>query len=242
MTVKRIYDCATSLETRNAFKSALDVLPFNRMLKNGKIDYFAIDNYMGEALVKSSYNNIDLLMSLYGKTSHFKTEISDSLFYPLGDKERLTLENKNIPIKESRKKLVEILESLKNDMDSPIIQTHIRELRKLDSFIVEAYETVGKEVIEINNYSPKKIKEAMILKRYREKTTGVEFVQLLKNSFQVGKCYTLKYIKAELVRLYKMLDISPKDAVTAQTIREFFLVENCKYKGQKALRLIESLI
>lgn len=135
------------------------------------------------------------------------------------------MENKNTSIKESRKKLVEILESLKNDMDSPIVQTHIRELRRLDPFIVEAYETVGKEVIEINNYSPKKIKEAMILKRYREKTTGVEFVQLLKNSFQVGKCYTLKYIKAELVRLYKMLDISPKDTVTAQTIREFFQVE-----------------
>lgn len=242
MTVKRIYDCATSLESRNAFKAALDVLPFNKMLKNGRTDYFAIDNYVDEALVRSSYNNIDLLMTLYGKTSHFKTEISDSLFYPFGDRERLTLENKNTSIKESRKKLVEILESLKNDMDSPIIQTHIRELRRLDPFIVEAYETIGKEVIEINNYSPKKIKEAMILKRYREKTTGVEFAQLLKNSFQTGKCYTLKYIKAELVRLYKMLDISPKDTVTAQTIREFFQVENCKYKGQKALRLIESLI
>ena len=240
--IKNIYLCATSIETRNAFKAALDILPFNKMLKNGRTDYFAIDNYMDEALVKSSYNNMDSLMALYGKTSHFKAEISDSLFYPLGDKERLTLENKNTPIKESRKKLVEILESLKNDMDSPIIQTHIRELRRLDPFIVEAYEKVGKEVIEINNYSPKKIKEAMIMKDYREKTTGIEFVLLLKNSFQIGKCYTLKYIKAELVRLYKMLDISPKDAVTAQTIREFFQVENCKLKGQKALRLIESLI
>ena len=70
------------------------------MLKNGRTDYFAIDNYMDEALVKSSYNNMDSLMALYGKTNHFKAEISDSLFYPLGDKERLTLENKNIPIKE----------------------------------------------------------------------------------------------------------------------------------------------
>lgn len=242
MTVKRIYDCATSLESRNAFKAALDVLPFNRMLKGGRTDYFAIDNYVDEALIKSSYNNIDSLIALYGKTSHFKTKISDSLFYPLGDKERLTLENKNMSIKESRKKLVEILESLKGNMDSPIIQSHIRELRRLDPFIVEAYETIGKEVIEINNYSPKKIKEAIILKRYRVKTTGIEFVQLLKNSFQVGKCYTLKYIKTELDRLYKMLDISPKDTVTAQTIREFFQVENCKSKGQKALRLIESLI
>ena len=106
--IKNIYLCATSIEARNAFKAALDILPF-KMLKNGRTDYFAIDNYMDEALVKSSYNNMDSLMELYGKTNHFKAEISDSLFYPLGDKERLTLENKNIPIKESRKKLVEIL-------------------------------------------------------------------------------------------------------------------------------------
>lgn len=240
--IKNIYLCTTSLESRNAFKAALDILPFNRMLKNGKTDYFAIDNYIDEALVKSSYNNIDLLMARYGSTRHFNTEISDSLFYPLGDKERLTLENKNIPIKESRKKLVEILESLKNDMDSPIIQSHIEELRRLDPFIVKAYEKVGKEVIEINNYSPMKIKEAMIMKDYREKTTGIEFLLLLKNSFQIGKCYTLKYIKAELIRLYKMLDIFSKDTVTAQTIREFFQVKDCKIKGNKGFRLIEPLI
>lgn len=241
-TIQNIYLCATSVEARNAFKAALDMLPFNRMLKNGKTDYFAIDNYMDEALVKSSYNNINLLMARYERTSHFRAEISDSLFYPFGDKERLTLESKAASIKESRKQIVSILESLKDDKDSPIIQSHIEELRRLDPFIVKAYEKVGREVIEINKYSPKKIKEAMIMKDYREKTTGIEFVLLLKNSFQVGQHYTLKYIKSELVRLYKMLDISPKDAVTAQTIREFFQVEGCKHKGNKALRLIESLI
>lgn len=242
MTIKRIYDCATSLESRNAFKAALDILPFNKMLKNGKTNYFAIDNYIDDALVKSSYNNIEMLMACYGKTNHFNVELSVPLFYLLGDKERLTLENKATSLKENRKQIVAILDSLQGDAESPIIQSHIEELRKLDSFIVEAYETVGKEVIEINNYSCKKIKEAMILKHYREKTTGIEFVHLLRNSFQVGKCYTLKYIKAELLRLYKLIDISPKDTVTAQTIREFFTVEDCKVQGGRGLRLIEILI
>lgn len=242
MTVKRIYDCATSLESRSAFKAALDMLPFNRMLKNGKTDYFAIDNYIDEALVKSSYNNIDSLIVRYKRSNHFKVVLHDSLFYPLGDKERLTLENKNTSIKESRKQIVSILESLKDDRDSPIIQSHIEELRRLDSFIVEAYEKVGKEVIELYNYSPKKIKEAMILKDYREKITGIEFIKLLRNSFQVGRSYTLKYIKDELLRLYKLVDISPKNTITAQTIREFYAVEDCKIKGSKGLRLIESRI
>lgn len=35
---------------------------------------------------------------------------------------------------------------------------------------------VGKEVIEVNNYLFKKIKEVMIMKNYREKISGVEFV------------------------------------------------------------------
>ena len=153
------------------------------MLKNGKTDYFAIDNYIDEALVKSSYNNIDSLIARYKRSNHFKVVLHDSLFYPLGDKERLTLENKNTSIKESRKQIVSILESLKDDRDSPIIQSHIEELRRLDSFIVEAYEKVGKEVIELYNYSPKKIKEAMILKDYREKTTGIEFNQTIKKLF-----------------------------------------------------------
>ena len=58
-----------------------------------------------------------------------------------------------------------------------------QELVESDPFIVEAYETVGREVIERLNYREKKIKEAMILKRYRERSTGGEAIQLIKNSF-----------------------------------------------------------
>jgi hypothetical protein len=49
-----------------------------------------------------------------------------------------------------------------------------QELVASDAFIVEAYDTVGKAVIEKLNYREKKIKEAMILKRYHEKSTGTE--------------------------------------------------------------------
>ncbi len=41
----------------------------------------------------------------------------------------------------------------------------------------------------------------MVLKRVREKTEGTEFIQLVKNTFLVGKKYTLKYIKEELSKL-----------------------------------------
>ena len=95
--------------------------------------------------------------------------------------------DKSSSIKESRKRIVELLESLKDDRDSPLAQSFISDIRQVDAFIIDAYNTVGKEVIEVNNYSFKKIKEAMIMKNYREKTSGVEFVQLLKNSFRLAR-------------------------------------------------------
>lgn len=65
-------------------------------------------------------------------------------------------------------------------MDSQLVQSHIAELRQVDSFIVEAYEKVGKEIIELHNYSKKKIKEAIIIRQANIQKSGTEFVQLLK--------------------------------------------------------------
>ena len=241
-TIQRLYETATTLEARNAFRNALEVLPFKRMLRNGKIDYFAIDNYIDEEMVKSSYNNIGLLTERYAQSGMFNIKRMPSLIYQFGESDRLKLVSKSNDIKEVRKQIVSILETLKNDMDSQLVQSHIAELRQVDSFIVEAYEKVGKEIIELHNYSRKKIKEAMILKQYHTETSGTEFVQLLKNSFQKGQKYKRKFIKFELERIYNVLGITPKNTITAQTIREFFNVRECKLKGQRAYQLLEPLI
>ena len=241
-TIQNLYETATTLEYRNAMRSALEVLPFKRMLRNGKTDHFAIDNYIDEEMVKSSYNNIEMLMERYAQSGMFNIERMPSLKYQFGESDRLKLVSKSNDIKEVRKQIVSILETLKNDMDSQLVQSHIAELRQVDSFIVEAYEKIGKEIIELHNYSRKKIKEAMILKQYHTETSGTEFVQLLKNSFQKGQKYTRKFIKSELERIYNLLGIAPKNTITAQTIRDFFNVRECKLKGQRAYQLLEPLI
>ncbi|WP_310592321.1 hypothetical protein [Bacteroides clarus] len=212
------------------------------MLKDGKTNYFAIDNFIDEALVKSAYNNIDSVVNRYKESNLFLPKLTEPLFYKLGDKERLSLMDKSSSIKESRKRIVELLESLKDDRDSPLAQSFINDIRQVDAFIIDAYDTVGKEVIEVNNYSFKKIKEAMIMKNYREKTTGVEFVQLLKNSFKIGEKYTREYIKKELKRLYALVKTAPKNAITAMTIKDFFKIQECKIGNQKAIRILEPLI
>ena len=52
--MKNFYDCATDRASRDAYRAALESLPFNRMLdRNGRENWFAIDNYIDEELMKN---------------------------------------------------------------------------------------------------------------------------------------------------------------------------------------------
>ena len=75
----------------------------------------------------------------------------------------------------------------------------------MDSFIVEAYELVGKEVIEELDYSYPEIKKRMIVAQYQLGAKGTETIQLIKTSFKVGMKYRLTYIKEELIKKDKAL-------------------------------------
>ena len=187
--IKTFYDCATSEEARNAYREALKVLPFNQMLnKDGKENFFAIDNYVDEALLKSSYNAQEKLIASYRSNRLFDLDV-ESAYFPFGDFERLKKESKYTSLKDKRKEVVRQLELLKGDDETEMIRNYKEDLRKADSFIYGAYEEIGKEMIESLDYSVKRIKEAMILKQYREKTEGTEFIQLIKNSFRVEVCF-----------------------------------------------------
>lgn len=245
--IKRLYDCATSLESRSAYKAALDMLPYNRMLnKLGKVNYFMIDNYIDEALLKSIYNNQESVIYSY-YDSQFIPEIIQTAnkkgyYYKVNDYDRLKIEQKYESIRELRREIVLQLEELKDDMDSELVMNYIKDLKSADPFIVEAYEVIGKQEIEHYKYSPKRIKEAMILKKYDEGIKGTEFLQLIKNSFNVGKKYSREHIKKELTRIYQLVKIAPRRAITANTLKEFFETEECKIQNNKALRIIESII
>lgn len=242
-TILRLYDCAPSLEFRNAYKAALDQLPFkNKFMRYGEIDYFAQDNYRDEALVKSAYNNFDDLVKRYERAKQFYIVKGMPLYWKFGDKERLKLEKSSKYIKQFRKEAVDILESLKEDMDLPMVRYNIEELRSKDAFIVNAYETLGKEVIEKCNYNEKRIKEAIIMKDFEKKRNGQECVQLLKNSFKVNNKYERSFIKKELLRIFDMVRISPKEKVTGTYIKKFFDVKECKVRGKRAYLIVESLI
>ena len=240
--IKTFYDCATSEEARNAYHGILKVLPFNQMLnKDGKENFFAIDNYVDEALLKSSYNAQEKLIASYRSNRLFDLDV-ESAYFPFGDFERLKKESKYASLKDKRKEVVRQLELLKGDDETEMIRNYKEDLRKADSFIYGAYEEIGKEMIESLDYSVKRIKEAMILKQYREKTEGTEFIQLIKNSFKVGQKYTKKYIKEELTRIYALTGVTPQKTITGQSIKEFFYVKEINTGGSRKFLLVESKI
>jgi len=240
-TMKNFYDCATDRASRDAYRAALESLPFNRMLdRNGRENWFAIDNYMDEELMKNYFYDENSLYKAYDNCDSFIVYHA-GYYCPLGDSERLKRENKSQSIKYKRKEIVRQLEML-GDCVTEMELEYKRDLIAADSFIVEAYDTVGKEVIEKLKYSKKKITEAMIQKQYSEKATGTEVIRLIKNSFTVGQKYTCKHIKEEITRIYALLNIHPPKTITSKTINDFFVVSECKVNKDRGYLFISESI
>ena len=239
--MKNFYDCASDRASRDAYRAALESLPFNRMLdKDGKENWFAIDNYMDEEIMKNYYHDENSLCEAYNNRTSF-LPYHEGFYYSVGDSERLKRENKSQSIKEKRKEIVRQLEML-GECTTEMELEYKRDLMAAEPFIVKAYDTVGKAVIEQLNYSLKRITEAMIQKQYSEKAMGTEVIQLIKNSFQVGNKYSCKCIKEEISRIYGLLEIHPPKAITGKTISDFFTVSECKVKGDRGYLLISEIM
>lgn len=69
--MRTFYNSASNRAAKEAYRTALDCLPFNRMLDiHGNKNYFAIDNYMDEELLKLSYNSPKTLEEAYSQSIH----------------------------------------------------------------------------------------------------------------------------------------------------------------------------
>ena len=156
--------------------------------------------------------------------------------YP-SDIDKLVISHSKFTIRVKRAKIVNILAQLKE----PYSETDIRiitDIRAIDPFIVEAYMTLGKTVIEQLKYSEKKIKEALIM----NKRNGMEVIDLIKNSFKIGCRYSNKFIVQELNRIYSKFDIYLSKKIRANAISQFFEVIPCKVKKERGYYLIQDLV
>lgn len=234
--LKAYYDNATSDELRDAVKAILNNHPLTPLLNtDGTKNWFKIDNYMDENLVQGYYNSFDELVKNYKQCESFKLNY-ESQAYKLSDTERLKRENKSLSIKAKRKEIVEQLEILKGD-ETSIAMEHKRELIRTDAFIVQAYDELGKAKIEELKYSQSPIREAMILKRYNDKRTGTEFIEMVKNRFKAGQSYELSQINKIRDEIYSLLNMPPIKKKPKDFLSDFFELRDYWKNRQRALFL-----
>ena len=241
------YDHASNRNARIVYMETLKSHPYKKFLgRNDQKNWQLIDNYIDEGIVTSFYNSVDRLLDGYNQNNDYKINYIKGGYHKASEKlEKLVVASKSKTIKEKKKAMVELLESIK-DMDSESMRQWRDQLFQTDPFIVEAFELLGKGVIEELGYSKQKIKEAMILARYRKNTTSTAFIELIKNTFIAGGKYKLDEIKETIISIYQKLGIAPLKRVTARTLDEFFDTEEIwigKASNRKrALYIVKSKI
>ena len=238
--VKSFYTYATTNSAKDAYKTLLECSPYKDMLdKYGRTSFYKIDNHINFQFVKGFYNNSGYLVAQFALSGMFYIT-ADEESYAIGD-EQLLIINTSALIKEKRKAIVQQLELIypcQTEMDYQML----RRLERADKFIVDAYLKIGKSKIERLRYSTKKIKEAIILVDYNEKTRGDEVQKLIANSFHEGQWYSARYIKSEIQRIFGLVGLKPKKTVTSNTITDFFEAERREHKKQRGYYLIRSRI
>lgn len=140
-------------------------------------------------------------------------------------------------VKEKRRIMVQQL----SEMETPYSEyalDYINDIRKIDPFIVEAFEIVGKEIIEELKYNERKIREKMILTQRK----GNKVIRLIKNIFKAGNRYSNEKIVNELTRIFKMLNIHPEEKIEPKLINIYYQVVPCWVGKNRGYQLITELI
>ena len=114
----------------------------------------------------------------------------------------------------------------------------MNDMRKIDPFIVDAYEVLGKERIEELKYNQRKMNEEQILSQRK----GNKVVLLIKNTFNIGNKYTNEKITEELTRIFNLLHIHPEKTIKGSMIKDYFQVVEWRNKNNRGYMLVSELI
>lgn len=235
-TIQTLYSNADNRESRFAFGAVLETMPFCKFLyPDFTKNWFAIDNEINSVLVNNRYQSKQEIMNWYNDC-HFFNPTFENCEYNKND-EKLKIVKAARSVKDKRRKMVQLL----NEMETPNSEyalDFINDMRKIDPFIVEAFETLGKERIEELKYSEKKIREEMILTQRK----GNKVVRLVKNIFKVGNRYSNEKIVNELTRVFEILNIHPEEDVKSKLINFYYQAVPFKSGDIRGYQLISELI
>ena len=235
-TIQTLYNNADNKEGRFAFGAALETLPFKDYLyPDFTKNWFAVDNMINEVLVQGKFQSYLFIEDWY-KDCHFFNPTFTKCEYNEND-EKLKIIKKCRSVKDKRRKMVQLLSEIEEPYSEYALD-FINDMRKVDPFIVEAYEVLGKERIEELNYNQRKINEEMILSQRK----GNKVIKLIKNAFKVGNRYSNEAIVNELTRIFDMMHIHPEKDITPKIIMDYFQSVKCWVGKQKGYQLVSELV
>lgn len=235
-TVQTLYNSADNKESRFAFSAVLETMPFRQFLyPDFTKNWFAIDNEINEVLVRNRYQSVESVTKWYDDCHFFNPTFSSCEYNPNDEKLRIIRSARSV--KEKRRIMIQQL----SEMEVPYSEyalDYINDMRKIDPFIVEAFETLGKEEIEELNYSEKKIRERLILTQRK----GNKVIRLIKNTFKTGNRYSNKKIINELTRIFGMLGIHPEEKIEPKLINTYYQAVPCWVGKNRGYQLISELV
>ena len=235
-TIQTLYNSADNRESRFAFGAALETMPFRKFLYSDFTkNWFAIDNEINSVLVNNRYQSRQEIKNWYNDC-HFFNPTFENCEYNEND-EKLKIIKAARSVKDKRRKIVQQL----GEMETPYSEyalDYINDMRKIDPFIVEAFEILGKERIEELNYIDRKIREEMILTQRK----GNKVIRLVKNIFKVGNRYSNEKIVNELTRIYERLNIHPEENIEPKLIGLYYQANPFKSGNIRGYQLNSELV
>ena len=235
-TIQTLYNSAENKESRFAFGAVLETLPFRKyQYPDFTKNWFAIDNEINEVLVQSQYQS-DILITEWYKDCHFFNPTFTKCGYDKDDK-KMKIIRAARSVKDKRRKMVKLLSEIEEPFSEYALD-YINDMRKIDPFIVEAYEVLGKERIEELKYNQKKMNEEIILAERK----GNKVVRLIKNYFSIGKDYLNDTIVNEISRIFETLNIHPEKEIKPSIILDYFQAVPFKSNGKRGYRLVSELV
>ena len=234
-TLQRYYNNADSREDRMAFGQVIDIHPFRKYLYPDLTkNWFRIDCKVNEVLVEGRYKSEQTMIVWYNDCHYFIPTFEVCNSDENDEKMEIILSARTA--RDRNKKIVEILSKFEQPLSENAF-IFINKIRKMYPLMVEAFELLGKEGIEEQNYNQQKIKEKIIMKQRK----GNRAIRLIKNSFKVGNSYTNEYIKDELTRIFDMLQIRPERTIKGSMIKDYFQTENWSNGKSRGYRLIMAI-
>ena len=235
-TIQTFYNSADSRESRFAFGEALETLPFRKYLYPDLTkNWFAIDNAINEKLVESRYKYRGQVKLWYNDCHFFIPTFEDKPYNKHDEGLRIVAAARST--KDKRRRMVQFLSEIE-DSDSEYAMDFLNEIRKIDPFIVEAFELLGRKRIEELGYNQRAIAEEMILVQRK----GNKVVRIIKNSFIVGRAYTNDYITKELKRIFDMVHIHPEKPIKGTMINDYFQTVDWRSKKSRGYQLVSPII